>query len=298
MEAASEVSPDRPTAGWRLILAFLRLLPQRWMSRGFGRVADFPIAKPFRRTLLSTFARAVGINLSEVELPLEDYPTLNAFFVRQLRPGAREWPASQDALASPVDGVVGRFGVIRDGVAIQAKGHEYPVADLLGDAGEAERYRNGLFLTIYLSPRHYHRIHTPAPGAVPAAAYLPGTLLPVNAPAVMHIPGLFVRNERLVCYLDTPRGRIAVVAVGAYNVGRISAAFDPEWSGGSVTNRSRPPEPRRRYQPPVPVAAGREIMAFHLGSTVVLLFEPGVRLREGLTSGLEVKVGEQIAITG
>lgn len=296
MERVPEVSPDVPAVTWRMLLALLGRLPERAMSRGFGQIADVPITRGMRRPILTAFAKAVGIDLSEVELPLDEYPTLNAFFVRRLRAGVRRWSTDPATLASPVDGIVGRFGPIREGMAIQAKGHHYLVGDLLGGAEEARRYRHGSFLTIYLSPRHYHRIHTPAPGAIPLAKYLPGSLLPVNAPAVMHVPGLFVRNERLVCSVDSAAGRIAVVAVGAYNVGRISAAFDPGWSGDGrpVSNRRVPPAPGRAYDPPIPIGIGDEIMAFHLGSTVVLLFEPGVELREDLRQGMEVKVGERL----
>jgi phosphatidylserine decarboxylase len=199
---------------------------------------------------------------------------------------------------SPVDGIVGRFGVIERGRAIQAKGLDYSIGDLLGDPRAAGRYEGGSFITIYLSPRHYHRIHTPVPGTIAEARYIPGALMPVNAPAVMHVRGLFVRNERVVCWLDGALGRIGVVAVGAYNVGRISAAFDPEWSGNGgepwVSNRPDPPAPHRKYDPPVEVAAGDEIMAFHMGSTVVLALEPGASFRKDLRAGMAVRVGEPI----
>ncbi|HUE95591.1 MAG TPA: archaetidylserine decarboxylase [Longimicrobiaceae bacterium] len=299
MPTIPDVPPEVPGPTWRLLLRLLGRLPARGMSRSFGRIADLPLPRAMRRPVLASFARAVGIDLGEVEMPLEEYPTLNAFFVRRLRPGARSWPEDPRALVSPVDGIVGRSGAIRDGTAVQAKGHHYRIGDFLAAEGEEIRFRNGRFLTIYLSPRHYHRIHAPAPGRLPRATYVPGHLYPVNAPAVMHIPRLFSRNERLVCLLDTARGRVAVVAVGAYNVGRISTAFDPLWSGKGgetwVTNRSRPPHLHRAYAPPIEIGAGEEILAFHLGSTVVLLFEAGVDLRPDLHPGLELRVGEQIA---
>jgi phosphatidylserine decarboxylase len=294
-----DVTPELPSSTWRVLLTLLGRLPARAMSRGFGRVADVALPRPLRRAALGAFARATGIDLAEAELPLEEYGSLNEFFVRRLRPGAREWPTDPEAVASPVDGIVGASGVVTAGRAIQAKGHSYAVPDLLADEEEAERYEGGAFVTIYLSPRHYHRIHTPCPGSIPRATYVPGSLLPVNGPAVMHVPGLFVRNERLLCYLDGARGRIAVVAIGAYNVGRISAAFDERWAGQGagrgVSNRSVHAPLQRRYDPPVAIRAGGEIMAFHLGSTVVLLFERGVELLEGMIPGREVRVGERIA---
>ena len=295
-----DVTPELPARSWRLILRMLGILPARGMSRTFGQVADILLATSLRKPVLGAFARAVGVDLTEAEKPLDAYPTLNEFFIRRLKADARSWPEDPEAIVSPVDGIVGSFGRLRDGKAIQAKGHRYLLADLLGDEGEAEVYEGGSFLTIYLSPRHYHRIHTPAAGTISRATYLPGHLYPVNAPAVMHIPGLFARNERLVCYLDSARGRIPIVAVGAYNVGRISASFDPGWSGDDmrrwVTNR-RPPAPLRRvYDPVLDVAPGDELMIFHLGSTVVLLFQQGVELRPDLATGMDVQVGERIAL--
>jgi phosphatidylserine decarboxylase len=280
-----------------MMLSAIARLPERGLSRSFGVVADLPLPRPARRAVLGSFARAVGIDLSEVELPLQEYATLNAFFVRRLRTGVRSWPSGVQTLSSPVDGIVGRFGPIAATRAIQAKGREYSIAELLTDPGEAERFEGGEFLTIYLSPRHYHRIHTPAAGTIDRATYAPGALFPVNAAAVMHIPGLFTRNERVITYLQSARGTIGVVAVGAYNVGRISVAFDPDWGGGAagwVTNR-RPTAPlHRRYDPAREISIGEELMAFHLGSTVVLLFEPGVQLRPGLGEGGELRVGEPL----
>src|SRR5688572_5061286 len=227
-----DVSPELPPRAWRLILALLGRLPQGSLSRAFGGVADVPLPRPLRRPVLGAFARAVGIDLAEAELPLEEYGSLNAFFVRRLRPGARSWPLAEGVLASPVDGIVGQLGTVREGRVLQAKGRWYSAAELLADPAGAGPYEGGSFVTLYLSPRHYHRIHAPCAGTIAKAEHVPGALLPVNEAAVAHVPNLFSRNERLVAYLDGPVGRVAVVAVGAYNVGRISAAFDPEWNGG------------------------------------------------------------------
>ena len=299
MENVPDVSPELPSATWRLILSLLGRLPERGLSRTFGRIADAPLPRPVRGPVLRSFARATGIDLLEAEHEIDEYPTLNAFFVRRLRRGVRSWPKDPRVLASPVDGIVGSFGRVGQGTAIQAKGHTYAVADLLADVEEAARFDGGSFLTIYLSPRHYHRIHTPIAASIRRAAYVPGALYPVNAAAVMHVPGLFVRNERLVAHLESARGRVAVVAVGAYNVGRISAAFDPEWSGSGrepwVTNRQPPSVMERRYATPREVEIGDELMAFHLGSTVVLLLEPGVPFHPRVQPGLELRVGQPIA---
>ncbi|MBV9772772.1 MAG: phosphatidylserine decarboxylase [Gemmatimonadetes bacterium] len=292
--------PTLPTHGQRTLLAVLRRLPQGALSRAFGRVADVPLPRPLRRAVLGAFARGVGADPSEAELPLEEYPTLNRFFTRRLREGARTWPDDPSVAACPVDGVTGQVGTVTGGRAIQAKGRWYSVGELLDDPVAGERYEGGAFVTIYLSPRDYHRIHSPCGGTIPVARHVPGALLPVNVPAVMHLPDLFVRNERLITYVDGPLGRVAAVAVGAYNVGRISAAFDAEWNappGRSawVTNRRGAEAATRRYDPPVSIKQGDEIMTFHLGSTVVLLFERGrVALEPGLEAGMAMRLGQAL----
>jgi phosphatidylserine decarboxylase len=172
---------------------------------------------------------------------------------------------------------------------------------MLGQPDAAERYEGGEFLTIYLSPRHYHRIHAPIGGRIAVATHVPGALLPVNAAAVAKVPDLFARNERLICTIEGTAGRLPVVAVGAYNVGRIAASFERLRAGDGGTRQWRTnvrgaAGEMRRYDPPIEVRAGDEIMAFHLGSTVVLLFEPGrARLVPTLEAGREVRAGDPIA---
>ena len=277
---SDQISPGIPARHWRVALALLRRMPQGALSRAFGRLADVPIPEGMRSTVLGAFARTVGVDLSEVEHPLERYGSLNEFFVRRLRPGVRSWPSDDHSLASPVDGATGQVGRVNGGRALQAKGRWYSVAELIGDEEEARRYDGGSFVTLYLSPRDYHRIHVPVGGTIPYARHIPGALLPVNAAAVAHVSDLFARNERLLCAIDGPLGRVTVVAVGAYNVGRISAAFDPVWRAeegelGWATNRKGGEDAKHAYSPPIVVRQGDELMAFHLGSTVVLLLEPG-----------------------
>jgi len=289
--------PDRPPLGWRVTLALLRRLPQAGLSRSLGRLADVPVPRAVRRLLFYTFARTVGVDLSEVENPLEEYRTMNSFFVRRLKPGLRTWPASPATVASPVDGVVGSVGEIIRGTAVQAKGRSYRVAELLGDADEAKALEGGRFVTLYLSPRHYHRVHAPVDAVIPLARHVPGELLTVNLPSVAHVPALFVTNERLLCFLDSALGRIVVVAVGAYNVGRISTAFDASWGRRStwVTNRSETLPRERLYDPPIQVTRGNELMAFHLGSTVILLLPPSsTELTPVCHPGREVRLGEAL----
>lgn len=291
-------APDRPTLGWRATLALLERMPQAALSRSLGRLADTPVPRAWRTRVYTTFARAVGADLGEVEKPLTEYPTVNAFFVRRLKPGMRHWPPDAGAVTSPVDGVVGAVGEIRDGTAIQAKGRAYSVAEMIVDPDAARALEGGRFLTLYLSPRHYHRVHAPVGGGIACARHVPGALFPVNAPAVSHVPRLFATNERLLCAIDSAIGRVFVVAVGAYNVARISTAFDPAWSGERawVSNRREDLPRERGYAPPIPVSRGDELMAFHLGSTVVLLLPPAdLEPTAGCVPGREIRLGEPLA---
>ncbi len=301
---APNVSPDLPPARARALLALLGRLPQGALSRAFGRLMDLPVPRALRPAVIGGFARMMGIDVTAAEKPVAEYETINRFFVRRLRPGLRSWPQDPAVVAAPVDGILGQLGLIGEGGRLlQAKGRWYSAAALLDDAVAAWRYAGGSFVTLYLSPRHYHRIHAPCPGSIPEATHVPGALLPVNASAVAHVPDLFPRNERVACYLDAAApaiGRVAVVAVGAYNVGRISAAFDRNWHAarGWVSNHPGARVETRRYAPPVPIAAGDELMAFHLGSTVVLLLEPGIALEGALAPGQEVRVGQVIGRPG
>lgn len=284
-------APETPGARTRALLAALGRMPQGAFSRAFGRMADVRLPKPLRRPVLGGFARLVGADPSEAAEPLESFPSLNRFFTRELKPGARTWPNDPRVLASPVDGATGQLGRVTGGRLIQAKGRTYSLHDLLDEDGQWERFEGGAFVTLYLSPKDYHRIHAPTDGAIARARHVPGALMPVNVGAVMHVPDLFARNERLLCYLDGPLGRVAVVAVGAYNVGRISAAFDDGW----ITNRRGTQAETKVYAPPVQVRQGDHIMTFHLGSTVVLVFEPGrVELAPALGPGTAVRLGMEI----
>lgn len=243
----------------------------------------------------------LGIDVDEAERPVDGYGSVDELFTRRLRAGTRPIDVDPTALVSPVDGSLGATGVIRDGRPLQVKGRSYSLAELLDDDGAARRYEGGLYLTIYLSPRHYHRIHSPCDGVVASARHVPGALMPVNRPSLLLTPDLFPRNERLICNVDGPAGRVAVVAVGAFNVGRISAAFDLGWNRptGGVTNRRGAVAETRSYEPPVPVRKGGEIMAFHLGSTVVVVLEPGRgELIAGLATGDEIRLGQAVVSLG
>ena len=275
----------------RLFIAALRLLPKNAVSRLAGALTGWRAPAPLRLAAMRAFAERYRIDLSECP-ELDRYRTFGEFFARPLRPGRRPIAPGERVVVSPVDGVVSETGAAASGRLVQAKGIDYPAAALLGDAALARRLEGGAYLTIYLSPRDYHRIHFPLGGRVVGWRYVPGRLWPVNPASVRTVPGLFGVNERLVTVLETPAGRCALVAVGATVVGRVRAFYDPAvpW-----TNRVGARPRSKDYQQPIPVEKGQELGAFEMGSTVILLFERGrVRLAPGLGAGARVRVGEPI----
>lgn len=237
--------------------------------------------------MLGGVARVLGMDLAEAADPIDRYRSLDDLFVRRLRPGARAWPDAPDVPGSPVDGIVGQRGRIVRGRLLQAKGRDYSAADLLDDDDLAARFDGGTFVTLYLAPRHYHRIHAPVAGRLGRARHVPGRLLPVNAPAVRWVDRLFPRNERVSALIEGAAGAVAVVAVGAFNVGRITAEFDDSL----VSNRRGAVAQTHVYHPPVAIGRGDALMAFHLGSTVVLLFERPLELDPAVDPGRDIRLG-------
>jgi phosphatidylserine decarboxylase len=214
------------------------------------------------------FARAVGANLEETELALDAYPSFGDFFARRLRDGARVVDPTRSAIISPCDGVVAARGQAVDGVLVQAKGHTYTLGELLADEGYARGFVGGEYVTIYLSPRDYHRVHAPVTAGLEGYDYLPGALWPVNPRVASRRAGLFARNERVVIRLNSPlAGDVAVVMVGAAGVGNIALHHGP--TSASLRGAG---ERRRVELSDIGVARGDELGAFRLGSTVVMVF--------------------------
>ncbi|MEI7704475.1 MAG: archaetidylserine decarboxylase [Deltaproteobacteria bacterium] len=275
----------------RAFIAALRLVPKNALSRAVGAATRLPLPGPVGRGVMGAFARRYRIDLSECG-ELEGFRTFGEFFARPLRPGLRPVAPGDEVVVSPVDAVVSETGLARQGRLVQAKGIDYSVSALVGDEGVGARLAGGAYATLYLSPRDYHRIHFPLPGRVLGWRYVPGRLWPVNPASVRNVPGLFTVNERLVTLLDSPLGLVAIVAVGATVVGRVRATFDP---AVPVTNLPGARAQSRDYADPLPVRKGDELGAFEMGSTVILVFEPGrAALGASLTPGARVRVGEAI----
>ena len=278
----------------RLFVGMQHLLPQHLLSRAMRSFARLR-AGPVKNVTIRTFLRFYPINLAEAEHPDPGhYESFNAFFTRALKDGARPVDTSSDAVVSPVDGAVSQAGDIERDMLLQAKGVRYSVTDLLGgDPATARRFHGGSFATIYLAPFDYHRIHMPMAGTLTAARFVPGDLFSVNAVTASQVPGLFARNERVVCLFDTIAGPMAVVLVGALFVGSMSLS----WLGDVDAAPGRRVHELGAGDPAVALDKGAELGRFIMGSTVILLWPPGaVRLEAGLTPGAGVRVGERIAL--
>jgi len=270
-------------------MQLMRLLPRSALSHAVGHATRFPAPAWLHQAVIRRFADAYKVNLEEAERPVEEYPTFLDFFTRRLKPGLRPVDAAPDAVVSPVDGCVSQLGYALSGQLVQAKGITYSAAQLLGDAEAAAPFEGGAWATIYLAPRDYHRIHSPLGGEVEGYSYIPGEFWPVNAASVKLVDALFCVNERLVTYLKTPAGRVAVVKVGATNVSRIRALYDE-----LVTHTGQPGK-KHAYGQGIPVEKGGELGVFEMGSTVVLLFEKDrVRWDERVKEDLVVRMGERV----
>src|SRR5438270_5198027 len=254
-----------------LSYTLLRLLPKNTLSRAVGAACRASAPKPVVRAVIRAFARKYGVDLSEAERPIDEYPTFTEFFTRRLRPGARAIAPGELLPVSPVDGTLGELGEIVEARLYQAKGKHYTLAELIGGPeaeGDARQFAGGSFCTIYLAPYNYHRIHAPLGGEITGYVNMPGQLWPVNAVGVRNVEKLFCVNERLTTFLKTPRGPCAVVAVGATNVGRIRAVYDDVVTNVKRTRKAA----RKMYPQPIQVEKGGELALFEMGSTVVALF--------------------------
>jgi phosphatidylserine decarboxylase len=241
--------------------------------------------------LIRWFVKRYNVNMAEAANPdVASYPTFNQFFTRALQEGAR--PLAHADLICPVDGAISQFGPIQGNQIFQAKGHSYSSTALVGgDAELAARFDDGSFATLYLSPRDYHRIHMPCEGRLTRMIYVPGALFSVNPTTARGVPGLFARNERVVCVFESARGPFVLVLVGATIVGSMATV----WHG--VVNPPRAGQVREwHYDLPTALRQGEEMGRFLLGSTVVMLFPKGsLAFNPEWAPGRAIRQGEVMA---
>ncbi|HWI84389.1 archaetidylserine decarboxylase [Ramlibacter sp.] len=255
----------------RLAVTPQYLLPKRVLTVLAGKFADWR-AGALTHAVIRRFVAHYDVDMSEAANPaIESYATFNDFFTRALRDGVR--PIAEAPFVCPVDAAISQFGPIEHDQIFQAKGHSYSTRALVGgDQALAHRFDHGHFATLYLAPRDYHRIHMPCDGRLVRMIYVPGDLFSVNPLTARHVPGLFARNERVVCVFETPFGPFVNVLVGATIVGSVATV----WHG--VVNPPRTREIRQwRYDDQdIVLAKGQEMGRFLLGSTVVMLFPKNV----------------------
>jgi len=246
------------------------LMPKRLMTQFGGVIASLRAGR-LTTAIIRWFVGKYGVNMAEAADPdIRNYASFNDFFTRALKVSAR--PKARAELVCPVDGAISQFGSIEADQIFQAKGHHYSTTALLGgDAELAAQFRDGLFATLYLSPKDYHRIHMPCAGRLVRMVYVPGDLFSVNPVTARGVPGLFARNERVVCSFQSPRGPFVLVLVGATIVGSMATT----WHG--VVNPPRPGKPRSwdYAGQAIDFKQGDEMGRFLLGSTVVALFAKG-----------------------
>jgi phosphatidylserine decarboxylase len=281
----------------RAFAALQDLLPKHALSKMMHRLARStnPVV---RKAIIGTILRAYPtIDMREAEQPDPyAYASFNAFFARALRAGVRPIAGGADRLVAPVDGTVSQLGGVSSGQIYQAKGTYYTAAALLADAAAEARYGGGAFACLYLAPYNYHRVHMPVAGRLMATRYVPGEFFSVNPATVRAVPGLFARNERVVCEFDTALGPMAMVLVGALFVGSIETVYagevnPPASRGGRVSNL--PDGIGSEF------AQGAEIGRFNMGSTVILLIGNGsVRFADRLGAGATVRMGQSLATAG
>ena len=267
------------------------LIPKQALTMLAGRVAGAR-GGALTTKLISLFAERYGVNMSEAANPdFTSYATFNEFFTRALKDGAR--PLAKADLICPVDGAISQFGAMQGDQIFQAKGHHYSSTALVGgDAALAAQFDGGSFATLYLSPKDYHRIHMPCNGRLTRMIYVPGELFSVNPTTARGVPGLFARNERVVCVFESVHGPFVLVLVGATIVGSMATV----WHG--VVNPPRSAEVREwRYDnQKIELKQGQEMGRFLLGSTVVMLFPKGpLKFNPAWTAARAIQLGEEMA---
>jgi len=279
-----------------LVTTLTHVLPHRLLSSLARRLAYSDNTR-LKQWLIDTVTDRFGVDLSEAaDADAASYPTFNAFFTRGLKPGVRVADPDPRALLMPADGRISQCGPIEDGRIFQAKGQSFTAAELLGDEAAARPFADGLFATVYLSPKDYHRVHMPWTGTLLETVHVPGRLFSVGPDAVRRVPRLFARNERLVCHFDTDFGPMAVVMVGALLVSGVETVWSGEEIpayGSAVTVKDY----RGGHDgEPVTLERFEEMARFNYGSTVIVLLPPGVAtLEPGLGAESPVKLGQALA---
>ena len=271
------------------------ILPHHALSKLMSKLTHCE-NKTWKNLFIRQIIKHYGVNMDEaLEPDINAFKSFNHFFTRELNPDVRPLATERNAIASPADGAVSQAGNITNGKIFQAKGKSFTATDLLGgDAERAEPFNNGVFTTIYLSPKDYHRLHMPLTGTLREMVHIPGRLFSVNTATTNSVPGLFARNERVAAIFDTDAGPMALILVGAIFVSSIETVWH-----GVVTPPSITSVRRWLYQENAPVLKiGEEMGRFNMGSTIIVLFaKDQAQWNPDFTADKIVKLGEHIGNT-
>lgn len=281
----------------KLLASLFYILPHHLISWLMFKAARIRWA-PVKNLIIRTYTDLNPVKMHEaVEEDMFAYESLNAFFTRALKAECRPFEYNEQNWLSPVDGSVSQARAINNGRIFQAKGHDYSLLELVGgDKQLADMFNNGQFATLYLSPRDYHRIHMPTTGTLKHMLYVPGRLFSVAPFTVNHIPRLFARNERCVCYFETEQGPMVMILVGAINV----SAIETVWHG-LITSKDRKIQPGKIQHfdysdKNIVLKRGDEMGRFNLGSTVIVLATDKMKIDGSIAAEAEIKLGQCLAV--
>ena len=274
----------------KISVLFQHLLPQHLLSYCMGKIADCRWLR-WKNFMIQHFIKrySVDMSLAQLENPT-DYPTFNSFFTRHLKPALRPVTQNSNEIASPVDGSVSQLGKINGEQLFQAKGFYFSLSSLLGNSPHLSKlFHNGNFVTLYLAPKDYHRVHMPLSGKLQETIYIPGRLFSVNQKTTHTIPCLFSRNERLVCLFETEMGPMIIILIGAMLVGSLNTAWGTVPRTKTIVTNT--------FSDGIELARGADMGHFKMGSTVILLFpENTMQWANFLAEDTVVKMGEPIGM--
>ncbi|MFH0975786.1 MAG: archaetidylserine decarboxylase [Spirochaetota bacterium] len=273
------------------LVFFFKIIPKNFISRAFGSIARLQLPASVMEFVIRHYCNAYKVNQYEIDYPAAGFKSFDEFFTRKLKAGVHKIDLKSDSIVSPVDARIDEFGKINQFRIIQAKGIEYSLRELVPSA-MADEFADGSFITLYLSPADYHRIHSPVSGKVAGYFSIPGNLFPVKEAMVNGINGLFSKNERAITYIKNSKGICAVCKIGAMNVGRITLSY-ADVETNRLSGEKKELLFNKNGQPSV--KKGQEIGIFHLGSTVILLFRKNSVKFASIKKGQKIRMGQRIA---
>lgn len=270
----------------------LYVLPKKVLSQLFGQLMHIELPGFLRIWSLRFFAQMYKLNMSEAEKDLNQYRSIGDLFTRKLKAGMR--PLSESPILHPADSVISQAGPIHAGQCLQAKDRQFSLMQFIQDENWVKTYSDGVFVTYYLCPTDYHRVHSPVDGQILSWKHIPGNLWPVNSWSTENIENLFAVNERVILEIESRLGPCLLVFVGATNVGQISLSFDSHFRTNSSEQKK---SLQKKLNPVVNINRGQELGVFHMGSTVVMIYPNTIRMqKEDWSSfhGKAVKYGQAL----